>query len=335
MRPGPLDQLPCDLIVQILRFFYVTDGPHRNSVSHAHALGVLRQISRRFKVLIDTATHDGSNSAGPSFCLTGARALRFATVASVRHGAVTRFVAPHRVTRTHARDRGHTPTAAHPLPLHLDFARLRLDFVDPLQVPRVPVRSISLLESFQTWRSIQEKDASWCAQRTIKSLTRLTATESRALVGVAGYDPELTPRAARCNPDHDPSLPYLPVHVNLIGCRLTDINFNTLKYVHTIILIHSTGVTPHQVSQLTCVRVLSLAADGLPDLECVRTLVHLRFLFFRDNRAITCVEPLHELENLCYVDGTGTRVPERAWIALQRVPRRHPLYVLPVLLCTL
>ena len=291
-----LDNLPSELMLNILKYFYTSDG--YDHVSHAYALGVVRQVGRKYKNLVD---YDFSKSQHTTFNLMGRLALRFAMYPVIRYGAIARFYK--------YRQQQH-------LPLHLDFYGVTVNKVDLLQVPVVRVQSVSLVGAFQSTNHNNNLDALWEATHTIRVLEQLTVEQSMALI---------SGNMAPVSHIHNPH-PYWPIRVNFIGCCLHGADFSVLRHVHTVIMAYSAGVTPHQVSQLKSVRTLSLGS-GFTDLECVRSLVHIRFLFFRNNPEITSLEPLHALEHLSYVDGTNTNVPLSAWHALKQLPRNQRLCI--------
>jgi len=291
-----LNNLPSELILKILKYFYTNDG--YNHVSHAYALGVVRQVARKYKNLVD---YDFSKLQHTTFNLTGRLALRFVINPVIRYGAIARFYK--------YRQQQH-------LPLHLDFYGVSVNKVELLQVPVVCVHSVSLVGAFQSTNHNNNLDGLWEATHTIRVLEQLTVEQSMALI---------SGNMAPVSHIHSP-LPYWPIRVNFMGCCLHGADFSVLRHVHTVIMAYSAGVTPHQVSQLKSVRTLSLGSC-FTDLECVRSLVHIRFLFFRNNPEITSLEPLHALEHLSYVDGTNTNVPLRAWHALKQLPCNQRLCI--------
>ena len=296
-----LDNLPHELMLNILKYFYTNN--EYNHVSHAYALGVVRQVGRKYKNLVDVLFCESPKT---TFFLTGKLALRFAMDPQTRYGALARF----------SRYKQQQQQQQH-LPLHLDFYGVTVNKVDRFQVPLVRVHSVSLVGAFQSTNLNNNLDGLWEAIHTIRVLEQLTVEQSMALI---------SGNMAHVEPKYDTSLPYWPIRVNLIGCCLRDANFSLLRCAHTVIMPFTTGVTPYQVSQLNSVRTLSLGS-GFTDLECVRSLVHLRFLFFRANAGITSLQPLHKLEHLCYVDGTNTNVPLSEWTALKQLHRNHRLCI--------
>ena len=291
---GWLDTLPAELLFKVLVFCdVVAPDPDRPSrLQQAHAQGVFRQVSRACKRRVDEAIAPRPCSPLRAFFLGDNVALRFVTDPRVRRGAVARFTA--------CGVKGAPPV----LPLHLEFLCVQLGDVDPDQLHGVRVRSMSFVGSFrrnplsQKWRA--------CAVHVVEQLHLVPRDESLAFVRRPPHPFPVSPEG----------LQFVPLQVNLIGLGLDGVDLEPLRYVHTIILALSTGVTGSQVSKLTGVRTLSLGR-GFTSLECVRELVHLRFFFFRDNPEITDVTPLLELRNLRYVDGTNTGVPLCAWSRLQ------------------
>lgn len=293
-----LDNLPHELILTILKYFYTNN--ECNHALHAYTLGVMRQISRKYKDLVDVVF---SASPKTTFFLTGNLALRFAMNPQTRYGALAWF-------SKYGQQQPH-------LPLHLDFYNVTVNKVDLLQFPLVRVQSVSLVGAFHSTNHNNNLDGLWEATHTIRVLEQLTVEQSMAVI--SGNMAPVSHIQSR--------LPYWPIRVNFIGCCLNGADFSVLRHVHTVIMPYSIGVTPYQVSQLKSVRTLSLGS-GFTNLECVRSLVHLRLLFFRDNPEITLLQPLHELKHLSYVDGTNTNVPLSEWHALKQLPRNQRLCII-------
>lgn len=285
-----LNNLPHELLLYIIKWFYTCK--EYNHVSHAYALGVIREINHKYKDLVDELPRT-------SFYLTGKLALRFFQNPTIRHGAISRFC------KDEHRE----------LPLHLDFYGVTISVTkaELLQSPVVHVTSVSLVGAFQSINNLDVFTELWPATHTIREIKQLSVEQSMALVST-------TPANITSN------FPYWPISVNFRECCLRDANFYTLQNAHTVLMAYTTNSTPYQVSQLKNVRFLSLGS-GFTNLECVRSLVHLRYLFFRNNPKITSIEPLHALEHLCYVDGLNTNVLHGAWTAFKQIPRKQKLWI--------
>ena len=284
-----LENLPEELICYIIKCFYTVDT--YKHVSHAYALGVIRGVNHKFKNIVDELPYN-------IFYLTGKLALRFARDPAIRQGAISRFC----------------KNGRQELPLHLDFygVTITVTKAELLQSPVVRVKTVSLVGAYQSMKNLMVFHNSWPATHTIRDITNLSVDQSMDLVFGRKTLPNTT-------------LPYCPVRVDFKGCCLRNANFYMLRNVYTVLMKDSTEVMPHQVSQLKNVRMLSLGS-GFRDLECVRYLVHLRYLCFRNNPEITSIEPLHALTHLCYVDGYNTNVSDGAWNALKQVPRQQRLW---------
>lgn len=300
-----INTLPGDLFLIVFDFLYarvvVSAGSaarvsrHTNLTSRtAFQIGLFRRVSRYFKDLLDRVyVFDNTQF----YSVTSKLAFGFLTSEKTRRGVVSRF-------KRHV-------SRGLPVPVHLDLTGL--NFKTLMLRPHatvVCVQSISFVGSvFKLPETLRDR-LPVKSPHLLSELTVLNHDESVQLIGG---------RHARFNhgffAEHQ-HVPYVPLQVNLIGMTLAGVNLDALRDVHTIILALSTGVTPGQISRFTCARKLSLSND-MADLECVRNLIHLKHLYFRNSPRVDNVDVLYSLSALEYVDGKRSGVAAADWAALQ------------------